>query len=248
MNPEVSRWTIGCLESLGRSLMAGDSFSACRAKFSDVLDKVPWLDGPGRADVASRLESTMRALKRMPADALPAMLSSPKFFDPTMRAFNRAQRRMWLRTKQTSVKSGMKICREMEIPVIFYLVSSHQKPQPAHKDLQGKILIDRYWRDTLRQSGLENEIPRIERYVKANGTLSVQSSMQDPYYLIVRPHCKHRLFPLRTSEVLSWTPRQIWERHREARTGESRSKTTHQLWVEYMDARAKLFGKLSYKH
>lgn len=248
MNPEVSRWTIRCLESLGHALMAGGSLTACRAKFLEALDKVPWLDGPGRADIASQLEATMRKARGMDAKMVSVWLTSPRGFDPVMRAFNRAQRRMWLRTKQTSVKSGMKICREMEVPVIFYLVSSHQKPQPAHKDLQGRILIDRYWRETLRQSGLENEIPRIEKYVKANNTLSVQSSMQDPYYLIVRPHCKHRLFPLRTSEVLSYSQHQIWERHRDARTGEGRSKTPHQLWVEYMDARAKLYGKLSYGH
>ena len=119
--------------------------------------------------------------------------------DVVMKAFNRAYRAAWKRVKGNQIVKGLASNRDRSDPVVFYLVSSHQKPQPAHKDLQGKRLVDRFWRSALEGN---DRLDEVARYVKGNGIRTVQWACGAPHYLLTRVNCHHVLIPLHTSDVL----------------------------------------------
>ena len=105
-------------------------------------------------------------------------------------------------------------------PLVFYLCSTHVSPAADHKDYQGKIYVDRYWRRTLEGAGKsDGYIGTVERYIDDNGILTVQEVVDGDPHLIWRNHCKHFFIPLSTSEVLARrTAKAIRKEHPEAKT------------------------------
>lgn len=205
-----STWegTVGCCYALGSSLLTRGTLGEAMAKVERVLSKNEWLDGRSRSDIRSTCDALCRSVlplvkrggteigtKEHVAICRAIVVRS----EDVMKAWNRAWRREFVRKQGSEVKDGMALLRERDDPIVFYLVSSHQKPQKAHAELQGKVLVDRYWKSSLGDD-MQRE---VGRYVKAHGTLTVQKAMGAPWYLVVRPNCRHQLIPLRTADVLS---------------------------------------------
>lgn len=93
------------------------------------------------------------------------------------------------------------------LPMIFYACSSHSKPAKDHKDYQGKIYVDRYWRKYCTGTVPEWMMMAIEDYINKNEILSVQKIMGPPVWLCTRPYCKHKLYPVNTLTVLTEDPK-----------------------------------------
>lgn len=90
---------------------------------------------------------------------------------------------------------------------VFFLCSAHINPAPDHKDYQGKIYYDMFWRQKV--SG--NEYRAVYSYIKNHKLESVQGISDSPVYLTTRPYCRHYFIPLETSTVLSSSARKILE-------------------------------------
>lgn len=109
---------------------------------------------------------------------------------------------------------------------IFFLCSSHNMPAPDHKDFQGKVYIDRFWRKTVGFNA--RLITAIEKYISDYSIRTVQDICDAPVYMITRPHCKHFFIPLATNEVLDYSPNEVRKKHPESftdeRKGDSRRK------------------------
>lgn len=99
---------------------------------------------------------------------------------------------------------------------VFYMSSIHSNPAKDHKDWQGKIYVDRYWRSILADD--KALLKRVGAYIRNHNTMSVQEVCGSPVYLITRPYCKHFLISLDTDEVLENGLKKIQRDHPEAHT------------------------------
>ena len=228
--------------AVGKALLKSGTLLSAREAVSAVLGSLPWLDVRMKADVAREAEALARSAM-MVAKAKPWEL--PWFIsyriDGVMKAFNRAYKKAWKRTARTYIGSQMKLQRGREDPVVFYLVSSHQKPQPAHEPLQGIVLIDRYWNEV---TGGDQ---RIASWLKTHKVHTLQWAMGAPHYLITRPNCRHYLMALSTAEVVGSTLKQIRARHQKKPTHVHRPITDGQRWLDYKALRnAVLAGLMRY--
>lgn len=99
---------------------------------------------------------------------------------------------------------------------VFYMSSIHSNPAKDHKDWQGKIYVDRYWRSILADD--KEMLKKVGAYIRNHNTISVQEVCGSPVYLITRPYCKHFLISLDTDEVLGSSINKIRKEHPEAHT------------------------------
>ncbi len=214
-----------------------------RAVLSSV-DKIVWLDRESKADVRRTLSSLRKRgllLARDPS-AVPGYVADRCVYE-IVKSLNRSKRREWSKTKQLHVRSGMRLCRAQRDPIVFYLVSSHQKPQKAHAGLQGKVLVDRYWRAVLEAR--PRQYAEVESYVRSHGVMTVQEAMDAPHYLIVRPNCRHRLIPVPTSKVLCLSQQELRKAYDKAPTHVRRPITDAERYRQLQELKSEVYGRLS---
>jgi len=123
-------------------------------------------------------------------------------FDTIVTGCRVAQSRSSLRKKKASIRASLR-----EPGQIFFICSVHEKAAPDHKDWQGKIYVDRFWREKVPGSMFYS----VLSYIKNHHILTVQEIMGAPVYLITRPNCKHYFIPLDTMSVLRRSERSIRE-------------------------------------
>lgn len=219
MNPDVRKGALLSMVAIGKGLIQRGTVYGTMDEFERSLDRAPWVSNKAKADIRATADSIIRRglfIKRK--EDVPEYCRRATY--EMVKAWNRAKRDEWAKTKKLHVQSGMEVERHMTVPTIFYLVSSHQKPQKAHAVLQGTVLADRYWRKALEDAGMEGwYIKSVESYMRNHKTKTVQWAMGDPCYLITRPNCRHRLIPIPTWEVLTSSERSIRKRHNPSPTG-----------------------------
>jgi hypothetical protein len=232
--------------SLTLSLALGNGLMARRPERAvlSAIDQIVWLDRESRADVRRTLSSLRKRgllMVREPS-AVPEYVAGSCVYE-IVKSLNRSKRREWSKTKQLHVRSGMKLCRAQREPVVFYLVSSHQKPQKAHADLQGQVLVDRYWRAVLETH--PRAYSEVESYLRTRPTMTVQEAMDAPHYLIARPNCRHRLIPLPTQKVLSLSKQELRKAYNKAPTHVKRPITDAERYRQLQELKSEVYGKLS---
>ena len=210
---------------------------------AEELGKMGWMDRDGRAQVRDAAMQLARKCLLYKRERIPEVIAYG--LDDVMKAFNRAYKRTWVRTKRTGVESKMKLMRGRREPVVFYLVSSHQKPQEAHKDLQGKLLVDYYWKSTLEKAGFDTGT--VGKVIRNRRIRTVQWAMGAPHYLVTRPNCRHYLIPVKTSYVLSHSLEDVKRLEQKKETGVRRPLTDHKRWEEYLALRGTVLKALQKK-
>lgn len=127
------------------------------------------------------------------AKEVSAVLTKRVNYDKVLSTMKKVNRNNQRRNNVSNTKDMLK-----DTDNIFFICSKHNNPAVDHKDLQGKIYVDRFWR-----TKCSGKVYRaVSDYIKANNIMTVQEVMQGPYWLITRPNCKHRLIPLEVSAVL----------------------------------------------
>lgn len=116
-----------------------------------------------------------------------------------------------------------------ETPVVFYLCSVHTGPAADHKEWQGKIYVDRYWKAVMKGARCtDRAIQGVEAYIRNRNILAIQDVVNHKPYLITRPYCRHFFIPLSTVEVLGSSLNKILKDHPEAHTrGRSKSRRAY---------------------
>lgn len=104
---------------------------------------------------------------------------------------------------------------------IFFACSSHGNPGEDHKEYQGKIYVDRFWRKKMSASP-EWMIKAVEKYINKHQTISVQKIAGPPVYLGTRPYCRHKFIPLDTRTVLTTAADQLIPKFRKRRKNKKR--------------------------
>lgn len=130
--------------------------------------------------------------------------SSPGVCKPLVQKMGQLERHAGARER--AVESKDQLNRGRTKKVIFYVCSKHVAPAKDHKDWQGKIYVDRYWRAILKSTDREWMIPQVERYIVENDVRTIQWVMGPPVWLTTRPYCKHWFAPVLTSTVLTRDP------------------------------------------
>lgn len=246
MNPDVAGGTKGTMLALGTSLFSKGTIQSARIDVWRYLSStVHWADSIGLHDVLNTAIGIARRYagryqefdyRKFCSEAYPKIV----------KAFNRANRRRWVRTKRRDIANLLKLGADRN--VVFFLVSSHQNPQEAHKPLQGKVLVNAHWRKVLENSP---DRARVASYVRNRKVMSVQKAMREPTYLFVRPNCRHHLIPLMTSEVLSSSPTALNRKYRAKSNHAHRTYTDKQLYDQkrrlYLDIVSSLGKKLGMK-
>lgn len=234
MYPSTRKGTKDTMVSLGVALNKYGTLVACRKAVTTVLASTSWLDGKSRSDILNQaMEVARTGLLLKKKESIPQFVAYN--LDGVMKAWNRAHKRTWVKTRGTLVHTQMKLQRDRDDPVVFYLVSSHQKPQPAHEPLQGKLLVDYYWRSTLAG---DIRLGSVAKFVKNHKVKTVQWSMGAPHYLLTRVNCRHFLYPVKTNDVLNLGLRQINAKYQKKPTGIHRPISDAQRWKDYKDLRA----------
>lgn len=88
---------------------------------------------------------------------------------------------------------------------VFFVCSWHSNPAEGHKDYQGKIYVDRYWRQKVSGSMYY----AVSSYIRNHGTMTVQDAMKEPVWLLTRPYCKHYFIPVDTAVVLTNSAKKV---------------------------------------
>jgi len=199
-----------------------------------AISGIPWMDNASRSDLLNEALGLYKLISQLPPRAVPRAIAFG--IDGVMKALNRAYRRTWVRTRKTAIESGLKLHRAMEEPIVFYVVSSHQKPQKAHEPLQGKLLVDRYWKSTLEAVG--GDVKAVGRFIRNRHIKTVQWAMGEPHWLLTRPNCKHFLIPVRTDVAMSDTAKALSNMSRRASRGTHRPLSDHERWMQYCEMRS----------
>lgn len=138
----------------------------------------------------------------------------------TMSLISQIERRSTSRARVREIKEGLAANRDQSLPTIFYLCSYHEKPGKDHKEYQGKVYVDRFWRAAMKEHPelhwLEDP---IEAYIRNHSVLTVQEVTNGKPYLLTRPYCKHFLIPINTWDILTSSVSAIKREHPEAVMG-----------------------------
>lgn len=102
---------------------------------------------------------------------------------------------------------------------VFWLCSTHVNAADDHRDWQGKIYVDRFWRSVLEGS---QDKDSVAAYIKNHDIVSVQDIIGEPVYMITRPYCRHRMIPVQIDEVLHSSVNNIKRNHPESVSGGKR--------------------------
>lgn len=133
-------------------------------------------------------------------------ISLRKSYDSILRVARRTQRDLDLRVKRQETKE---LLDSHLNNTIFFACSKHNSPALDHKDYQGLIYVDRFW----RQKTYSYMYRAVSSYIRNHNIVTVQEIMGPPVYMTTRPYCKHYFIPLDTYEVLHTSLKRIIEQY-----------------------------------
>lgn len=114
-------------------------------------------------------------------------------FDSVLRVSRKVKRDSELRAKKQAAYLAMHT-----VGIVFYLCSWHPNPADDHKDYQGRIYVDRFWRSKVKG----RDYYAVDRYIKNHNIMTIQEVMGEPVWLSTRPYCRHYFIALDTGTVL----------------------------------------------
>lgn len=238
MGPVIESWLKATEVAAYEEIMDNAPLYQVKERFTRIiLRTVPYVNDREKTFLLNGAVNYWRKGKnsKLLGEELARYLTTMFCSKPLEHIANVMDKRLQVKAKAVVVSSVLDSSRRAI--KIFFLSSYHQKPAEKHKQYQGKIFVDRYWKNTLRQNGLEMLIPRVEKYIREHNTLTVQEILGAPVYFITRPYCRHFFVPLDLDEVLENSPEAIFRSHVEARTGGHRSLTDAQRYTVYVNRR-----------
>lgn len=121
----------------------------------------------------------------------------------TARAISREINELDMTIRRNYVKKGLK-------KDVFFLVSKHEDSAEDHKDYQGRVYVNRNWKDMVSDRETRK---LINVYISKNRILEFQWIVDKPVYMITRPNCRHYFMSLPTNEVLNNTADVLLEKY-----------------------------------
>lgn len=91
----------------------------------------------------------------------------------------------------------------------FFLCSAHKNPAKDHEEWEGKMYFDENWTDYISD---QDEVARIQAYIRNRDLRSVQWVTGEPVYLITRPNCKHYLINIPIDDAMKHSAKSLLKR------------------------------------
>lgn len=195
-----------------------------RLEIKDLLNEYPVLNKFQKSRLYEIVYKIARAV--MTSQNWEKILSRRTTYDQLMSEAHKIWAEIFAKQKNKGLRATL---NDRNGDVVFYKCSEHTNPAKDHKDFQGRIYVNRFWRT--RVSG--EKYMSVLKYIKNNKIVSVQKIMGGPVYLTTRPYCKHYFIPLETSSVLD---------------GISEGKKVRNKNYKYYDVRDKIYQAMNKVH
>lgn len=184
--------TTKALEIVFNGVQGGRSLKSIRDDLTRLVSSYNGLNKYERAHlIAVAADIAKKAKANAPRTA--AYISHRTVYDRLDVATRKVAASMQLRNKRRRIRDELK-----QGDTIFFLCSYHSNPAMDHKDHQGKIYVDRFWRTKV--NGVDYY--KVASYIKNKHIQTIQSIMSAPVYLTTRPYCQHYFTPVSTEDVL----------------------------------------------
>jgi hypothetical protein len=184
--------TAKALEIVFNGVQGGKSLKSIRTELTRLISSYNGLNQYERAHLVATATDIAKKTKANSPQAA-AYLSHRTVYDQLDVATRKVAASMQLRNKRRRVRDELR-----QGDTIFFLCSYHSNPAMDHKDHQGKIYVDRFWRTKV--NGVDYY--KVASYIKNHNVETIQSIMGEPVYLTTRPYCKHYFTPVSTEDVL----------------------------------------------
>lgn len=201
------------------------------SKFDDYIKRIMFeyggLNQNDRKLIRVAMHDTYRAVRSgLKDESWKRILASRHSYDTVIRAVRKVKGEKELREKKNATAVQLR-----EPQNIFFCCSTHNNPAEDHKDYQGKIYVDRFWR-----TKVPGRMYRaVESYIRNHQTVTLQEIQGSPVYLCTRPYCKHYFIPIPTYTVLHSSPKKIAAEY---------SKIYAERTYDYYKMRSQVFAKL----
>ena len=209
------------------AVLKGKRLGQIKEELRDLVNSYAGLNKDERYDIYWSCLKVCRAARR--SKTLQKYIAMTKSFDEIMSAARRTKGTYELRVRRRATREALD-----DKETIFFLCSTHPNCAEGHKQFQGKILVDRFWRTKVKGF----DYYKVWSYIKNHNVMTVQESMQEPYWLITRKYCRHILIPMSTNAVLTTSQKKL-------------SKTYGQTYElgydrdEYYKVRKRVYAKLN---
>ena len=178
------------IKKIYKAVLAGVPERECLKKFRDIIQDIPDFNIRDKARLYLVVRKTVQLM----------YVQEGKLYKEQIREFSRgyskAVERRDRRIRKENLVLNLRTSRARGR--IFYLCSWHTGCAEGHKQYQGRIYVDRFWRSIL---GYEDEA--VLEYIRKNDVMTVQEVCSDPVYMITRPYCRHFFISLDTETVLA---------------------------------------------
>ena len=241
MSPTMERWVIDASLAIADWLVDSLTVLELRDRLAKADARMSYLNDRERAFLRDNAEAVGRSvgLRRFgrlrsnqsgylapSRQEVARVLSLTTVQQRLSKIANAMDRRLQTKAKTALVAATIQKGRDgMTDPTVFYLSTQHQSPASGHKEWQGKLYVDRYWRSTLEGKGYGAFVPIVESIIKERGICTVQWVMGPPVWLVMRPNCRHHFIPIPLHEALGLSLSEIKARHPEHLDHAHRSMT-----------------------
>ena len=174
--------------TITRALENNKNLAEIKQEIRNLVNSYQGLTRNERSDLYQAIYRVARAANS--SSDWDKTLSLRRNYDSVLAASRRVYASQNLRIKKNVVRANS--------GTIFFLCSKHNSSADDHKDYQGKIYVDRFWRTKV--SG--KEYAAVLDFIKNNDVKTVQDIMGAPVYLTTRPYCKHFFIPLATEDIV----------------------------------------------
>lgn len=174
-----------------RAIVKGFSLQKTADMLRRLVNKFPELNRTERSKIYWSGLTLYRAVRHSPEPE--KIIDRRLYFDRILSKCRAAQSSVTLRRKREMYRAAVKKGK------IFFICSYHKDCANDHKDYQGKIYVDKFWRQKI--SG--DKYRAVMSYIRNHKTMTVQDVINDKPYLTTRPYCRHYFVPLEIDTVLT---------------------------------------------
>ena len=226
-NYNYKRYVKKCLVYIARAIEQGFSLKKISEGLREIVNSYEGLTVFERYDLYSNAYTVARAAQS--SQDWKKRLAMRRSYDQILKSSRRVMKQQNLRMKKAGIRAMLQ-----EEKNIFFVCSKHSSPAEDHKDYQGRIYVDRFWRKKVSGS----QYYSVQSYIKNRNVMTVQEVMGAPVYMTTRPYCKHYFIPVATSTVLHQSEKKTVE---EFGTVQTKPYTTY----DYFKLRTSVYEKLN---
>ena len=208
-----------------RALDSGRGLMQIKEDLRTIVNSYSGLNRDERYNIYWSAYKVCRAAKKAGND-WKKVISLGRSYDTVVSSVRRVKASYDLRSKRRATREQLKS------GTVFFVCSSHDKCADDHKDYQGKIYVDRFWRLKVKGS----QYYAVQSYIKNKGVRTVQDIMKGPVWLTTRPYCKHYFIGVDVDTVLHNSVKKI--------ATEIVGKTYESAY-DYYELRSEVYGKLN---